>query len=280
MREKLVVVTASCAPEKTLPYWSSFRRLAESPFRLVMVVGGQEGGLEGLPEEVLREFRPGDEIIFRPLDGTIPAFMAGLDAAVGEEGDEPEVIACFHDDLEVMQEGWDFSVNAVFASSPKTLLAGFGGGTGLGAADIYETPYSPFQLARQDFVSNMRDAEAHGRRSEKVEKLACTDGFAIIGRAEFIHSAFRYIHEKGVVHHAYDSWIGGICRRLGGEARLIPVACHHAGGMTAVGSQAYNEWARTKNADGDAGFWEQSHKLMYEDLKGVLPFNCKEEGEK
>jgi len=245
-KEKLVVCVASADPEKTLPYWSSFRRMAESPFRLVMVVGGQEGGLEGLSREVLAEFRPGDQILFRPLDGTIPAFMAGLDAAVGdEEGDEPEVIACFHDDLEILQEGWDFSINAVFASSPETLLAGFGGGTGLGSSDIYVAPYSPYQLARQDFVSNMAHAESHGRRSTKVEKLACTDGFSIIGRSEFIHSAFRYIHEKGVVHHGYDSWIGGICRRLGGEARLIPVACHHAGGMTAVGSQKYQEFART-----------------------------------
>jgi len=39
------------------------------------------------------------------------------------------------------------------------------------------------QLARQDFRSNLREAELHGIRSLKAERVICHDGFSLIGRA-------------------------------------------------------------------------------------------------
>jgi hypothetical protein len=275
MTDELVVVSATANPEKTLKYWSSWRKTVANPFRLVMVVGGKGTNPETIAkmDEVNAQFEDGDSIIMRDLDGTIPAFFSGVLEA--SKNGVPEIIACFHDDLEILEKDWDKKLLGVFENE-KVLLAGFSGGTGLGSVDIYDTPYSPYQLARQDFVSNMKDAEAHGRRSTDVERIACTDGFSIVGRGDFILECYTAARELGIVHHAYDSLFGGWCYKAGYEARMVPVYCHHAGGVTAVGSEAYQKFARSRNPGGDGYFWEQAHKIMYEEMRGVLPINFKE----
>lgn len=114
--------------------------------------------------------------------GVVPAFAIGVQRALEDGAD---IIACLHDDLLIQQYAWDLTVKHFFYAHPRCGLVGFGGGTGLGAGDIYQTPYNPMQLARQDFVSNMQDAEAHGRRGLVPERVACLDGFSQIGRREF-----------------------------------------------------------------------------------------------
>lgn len=275
MSNELVVITASANPAITLKYWSSWRKLATSPFRLVLVVGGEKKSVEELEKEVLRELRPGDEIILRKLDGVIPAFLAGVESARQDE--EAEILACFHDDLEILEEGWDERIKKLFASRPNALLAGFGGGTGLGSVDIYDTPYSPFQLARQDFVSNMRGGEAHGRIGKEEERVACLDGFSQVGRKQFVYECYASANELGIVHHAYDSLFGGWCRKAGGEAWMIPVECNHAGGVTAVANEDYQRFAAGYGGDGK--IWEESHRIMYEEMRGILPFSVKGERE-
>lgn len=272
--DELVVVTASADPERTLKYWRTWREKAATPFRLVLVVGGKGTEIE-LGEEVEEQLVDGDVVVMRDLDGTIPAFYSGVvEACVG--GVVPKVIACFHDDMQIDEQGWDLAVRNLFMNE-NVLLAGFGGGTGLGAADIYDTPYSPYQLARRDFVSNMRDAEMHGRRGKIPERVACTDGFSIIGRGEFIIECYTAAKELGIVHHFYDSLFGAWCKAAGGEAWFLPVACHHAGGVTAVGNEAYQKFARSRNVGGDGYFWEEAHKIGYEQCRGILPFSVKEE---
>jgi hypothetical protein len=64
-------------------------------------------------------------------------------------------------------------------------LVGFGGGLGLGAADIYQTPYDPMQLARVGFISNMKDAELHGARTTSYQPIAVLDGFSQIGTRRY-----------------------------------------------------------------------------------------------
>lgn len=117
-----------------------------------------------------------------PHLGVVPAFAAGVARALKAGA---TIIACLHDDLLIEADGWDGLVAAWFEGNPQTGLLGFGGGTGLGDANIYQTAYSPHQLARQGFVSNMRDAEAHGVRSLAPVRVACLDGMSLIGRREF-----------------------------------------------------------------------------------------------
>jgi hypothetical protein len=221
-----------------------------------------------------------------PYYGTVGAFRRGVDELLATT--QAEVIACFHDDLEIREYGWDARVLRHFDRQPACGLAGFGGALGLGAANIYQVPYDPMQLARQYFRSNLIDAEHHGMRSLLSERVACLDGFSQIGRRGFWlgHEYISPIRELdvrerpwqklerlGIVHHFYDGMLGCLAKRYGWEAWYLPVACIHYGGRTAVGDPGYQEWAndKTKTTEGDHEFWKAAHKVGYEEFRDVLP---------
>ncbi len=222
--------------------------------------------------------------------GTVPSFAIGVQKALEDGAD---LIACFHDDLLIEEDGWDETVIRLFKACPRAGLCGFGGAKGLGADDIYKTPYNPMQLARIGFRSNMRDAEAHGLRSTSAEPVACLDGFSQIGTARFWRGQLRFqtsgeripwitdnlfaeMQRQGVTHHFYDGMLGCYAKRLGYQTWFLPVACHHFGGRTAVGDARYIAWANAQNGDldglnGDAKFWIQAHQIGYEEFHDVLP---------
>ena len=237
--------------------------------------------------------------------GVVPRFAEALARALNGP---TEIIACFHDDLRIDDDGWDRAVLEFFDTHPRCGLLGFGGGTGLGSADIYHAVYNPMQLARQDFVSNLEDAEAHGRRAVPSisaappfrrgflpERVACLDGFSQIGRREFWidypasmcqpvcgitpivaraaehPNLYQQLADLGLVHHAYDAALGGYAARLGWEVWMLPIACKHFGGLTAVGSARYSDWAEMHTKDGDHGFWVRAHQLVYDEFMDVLP---------
>jgi hypothetical protein len=145
-------------------------------------------------------------------------------------------------------------------------------------------------------VSNERNAEAHGTRVTVPTQVAVLDGFCQIGRAKFWegghgdprvfqvpafpspdHNLFALLADAGLVHHAYDAALGcfAACRKW--EVWMLPVACWHQGGQTAVGDPGYNEWARTIVPGGDQDFWEIAHKEVYDAFKhkGVLPIRIR-----
>lgn len=196
----------------------------------------------------------------------VPAFALGVRAAKAAGAD---IIACFHDDLRIDEDEWDLKVLHWFKVHKRCGLAGFFGAKHLGAGDIYQSPYSPMQLARGGCGSNMQEAEIHGERWVVPTRVACFDGFSQIGRADFMVKAYERLEDLGVIHHAYDSALGAMAIREGYECWFLPVKCHHAGGMTAVGSKEYAEWAKEKG--GDQEIWKRSHKVLYEELRDVLP---------
>lgn len=253
-----VVVTGTTDLDRDLDCLQSWTKRATYRWELIVVHDGHNG-------------------VFR---GSVPVFAEGVQRALGHGA---QVVACLHSDVRIDEDGWDARVWEHFQQHPKCGLAGFGGALGLGSDDIYQTEYTPQQLARQGFLSNMQDAEAHGARETKVRRAVCFDGFCQIGRAEFwaghpyLHfPPLDYIVMKGVKHHAYDSWLGALAHRMGFEAWLIPVACHHFGGRVAVGDQKYAAWAYTQDKDGDHGFWEAAHKAFYNDCRGELPLRVAE----
>jgi len=269
MTNELVIVTASVNPEKTLDFWSTWRGETNNT-PLVLVVSGKGKDPEALGERVLGKLRHADNLVMREkIDGTINPFLAGIEAAAEYK---PKLVACFHDDLAIDEESWTGKVLEVFAQDKKAVLAGFGGGIGLGTADIYQTPYNPMQLARQDFISNMRDAEVHGRRVKETTRVACLDGFSQIGKIDFLWECYKQAQILGIRHHAYDSLFGAWAYASGWNAYMIPIACHHQGGVTAVGSEEYQKYARGEHPDGDQEFWRQAHEVMYRECEGVLPF--------
>lgn len=224
-----------------------------------------------------------------PYLGVVPAFAEGVKRALAAGHN---LVAAIHDDVLIEEDGWDQRVLEHFRSRPQCGLAGFLGGFGLGDADIYQKPYSPHQLARQGVVSNERNAEAHGVRALQPLRVSVLDGFSQIGRAEFWRgdkarypgnirtgldatqgygNLFEQMASWGCVHHAYDAGLGAFAARLGWEVWMLPVACWHMGGQTAVGDPGYAEWAKGIVPGGDQDFWAMAHQIVYEKFRGVLP---------
>lgn len=258
----LTVVTASLDPQKTYQYWSSWRKQARGkPYKGMILLQGKQD----LPPGFLKDFE--DVYALPEPCGVVPAFASLVNHAL--QGGA-EIIACLHDDLRIDKEGWDLDVLTHFEREPRCGLLGFSGADGLGEMTIYLDPYDPMQLARQGFFSNMQEAEKHGRREPFRRRSACCDGFSLIGRREFFQEAWQRLERLRIRHHFYDSWLGGEAHRKGWETWFLPIACHHAGGVNSV-SPAYQEWASGQIKDGDHGFWQEAHRIGYEDLRGVLP---------
>src|SRR5262245_53038373 len=128
MSARLCIVSASLDPERTCELWGSWSARAAGAVETCHIIG-----------EV----------------GMVAAFAKGVRQAVARGAD---IIACFHDDLRIDEQGWDRKVVEWFAAHPRCGLAGFGGARSLGARDIYTVPYSAQQLARGGFMSNLADA--------------------------------------------------------------------------------------------------------------------------
>ena len=66
------------------------------------------------------------------------------------------------------------------------------------------------------------------------------------------------LENLGIRHHLYDGLLGCLAKRYGWETWFLPVHCHHLGGVTAVGDQGYQAWAKTQtDGVGDQAFWAQ-----------------------
>lgn len=272
---KLAVVTASVDPTSTRPYWQSWWETSVNPFDCYWTFNPSDpkdlGGFMGWFMERAAKLN-GDPTIHiamqNGIGGVVPMFAKGVKAA-WEAG--AELIACLHDDVKIETTGWDVLVKGFFDKHPKCILAGFGGAKWLGQPNMYEIPYDPMTLARHHFISNMVGGEVHGSLSTSPEKVVVLDGFSLIGRAEFFHKAWEWLHRSGIIHHAYDAAMGCLAARERGEVWMLPVKVHHHGGMTAVGNAKYQEWAMTQHPRGDAAFWEMAHHIVYNEFKDVLP---------
>lgn len=181
---------------------------------------------------------------------------------------------CFlHDDVDILDKGWDRVVTRYFMLHPKMGLCGFGGAKGLGNDDIYQTPYRLQQLARHNFMSNMKEWMIHGRKTLRPQQVATLDGMSLIFRRQFYKDMGEWqgAIDKGYpYHHNYDNYAACMAARLGWETWLIPIYCHHHGGITATSSE-YMEWLREHGWKNDSEVHAKSHEVLYNEFRDVLP---------
>ena len=290
MTHKLAIVTATTNLLRSAACQISWTEYASGPIAQFVVVNGVPA--MGTEQWRCETGSAGKTWMYATPDylGVVPAFAIGVRAAL--ELSDATIIACLHDDLEITEPGWDELIKRVFQICPKAGLVGLGGATGLGHDRIYQIPYEPMQLARHGFMSNMRDAEAHGGRTNVYQPVAVLDGFSQIGSRRFWEgytrqnnwemrreqamgvppgNLFELMQTWGIVHHAYDAALGCFAKRLGYQVWLAPLACHHHGGQTAVGDPGYHQWAQQQAEGGDAGFWQHAHGVVYHEFKDVLP---------
>lgn len=297
----LAVVTASLDLGRTLEFWGSWRARSAGEFALIAVVQGDRNPPEELidqhainlirtPEVLgpvpafelglqsaalagfditaclhddLRIDSDGWDLRIRRWFGNVDCTLAGFGGGIGlgREGMYKQCKTCW---------GARFTevvVNdAVPAMRVGTMAVGRGepceacDGTGLDLSH-----YDPMSLARRDFVSNMENAEAHGRRVTHPVRVACLDGFSQVARTPWLLDKFRRMREAGVVHHFLDSALGCYARREGGKVWMVPLPCHHHGGLSTTNPAYLKRFSDQEN-------WNFSHAWGYREFKDVLPF--------
>ncbi len=222
-------------------------------------VGKRISSVEGMcPPDLIVNENDLQVYITSGRHGMLPAFQHGF-GATGEF----EIIAFFHDDLLTLNPDWKERVLAEF-EDPKVGLVGFGGGLGWGDLAIYQKPYAYQQLARTDFLSNMVDAENHGRRFTGSCDVAVLDGFALIFRRTFLEQMGGWQLDPSISYIGYDYAACLAAHKLGWKIRLAGVPVQHLGGRTFV----------ALGIGKDPKHWQQyldAHATIYEQGRGILP---------
>lgn len=187
-----------------------------------------------------------------------------------------DVLAFLHDDvqLDFYPESWNADIYGLLYERSRCGLLGFGGSLGFATDDIYRAPYDYRQLARVDFISNMREAESHGRRVRVATQVAALDGFSLVVTREFYEASggWESCLRDGVPFHMYDAWISCRAAELGFETWMLPLRCHHEGGQTSVTMQErYAEVVRRLGYASAEDLYAKGHKAVYKRFVSVLP---------
>jgi hypothetical protein len=169
-----------------------------------------------------------------------------------------DIIGLMHDDLLVHEYGWDVRVLEEFAD-PKVGMVGFSGALGHGTPNLYTSPYHLPNLARQNFMSNLRDAEKHGARFKGARDVSVLDGMALFIRRPILDKVGGWPLEKPIGYWLYSEHQCCEARRQGYRIRLVGVDCSHLGGKS-------------------SGFisplisYEDAHKYFWETHRDCLPY--------
>jgi hypothetical protein len=200
--------------------------------------------------------------------GTVESMNEGAQKVVNSD-----VLVFTHDDMEVY-ENWTEYLEILFTSRPDIGLIGLHGAKGLGSEDIYRTRYRLSQLARFDPLSNLIDAEMHGKRSTVPCEVATVDGFFMAVRKTAYDQVGRWkaCLEDNIPYHMYDHWMAMSLREEDYKTYLAPVSCKHYGGGTEVRkSELYDTWAQENGFDGVSDVHTKGHEAFYQRFRGQLP---------
>lgn len=181
------------------------------------------------------------------------------------------IIAYLHSDTEIFEQGWDARVLKEF-DDPSVGVVGFGGSIQHGEDDIYKLPYKLTQLRRIGYMSNTTDAEIHGDRFVGSREVAVLDGFALIMRRSLLDRVGGWPVQR-YPFHCYDYWACVMAHKLDCSVRLVGIDCIHHGGATSTSPEGQAHWQSQGTTD--AEIHEQSHRNLYEDGRGILPWRVR-----
>jgi hypothetical protein len=213
---------------------------------------------------------PAGNLSFSIIEGqfVLPAMAQG--AALHRESD---LLMFIHDDVEVLEPGWDVQATNLFELDKRIGMVGWGGALRLGTPDLYKKPYKLNQLARIGFYSNMEDAEAHGKRSTVPMQVSVLDGFCQILKSEayWTTGGWEAAMKDGLPpFHMYDAWMACAMEEIGYRTWMVPTRCKHRGGETSIGAR-YHEKLAEAGWKNDTEVHKAAHKVIYERFDEVLP---------
>ncbi len=176
-------------------------------------------------------------------------------------GTTEPILAYIHDDVVIHERGWDQRVLREF-DDPQVGLVGFAGGRGHFLPQAYQQPFHIPNMIRRDFISNMRDAEKHGKRFTGECDVAVLDGLALFVRRSVLDAWGGWPLDKPVSYFLYSENLCCEVRRQGMRIRLVGVDCTHLGGKSSGTPLPYS--------------YEEEHRYLWENSKDVLPCYVKD----
>jgi len=200
-------------------------------------------------------------------NGILPAYEEAWRRAA-EDG--YDIFAFFHDDLIIKDADWLKRVLFEF-EDPGVGMVGFAGALEHGSDNLYKAPYEMQQLGRSHFLSNMEDAEVHGKRFTGSCNIAVLDGMALIVRKRILEM-WEPWHGWPVGTDIGYSWYDyAICCETHAQRydiRLVGIPVKHYGGRTAIA---------LKMAPPTGESHDKAHLWIYEQYrdKSVLPYKAR-----
>lgn len=284
MNKISVVIPVMNQKDSTIETIKSFLSTAQNPkdFNWIIIDNNSDEEVVNWFPQIMQEanFDCGKFFVYRNKENvgvTQSLNQAWKMNAVLEEADRAEYLFYSHNDVVIEEKGWDIKVSDYLDILGDVGVMGFGGARGIGSPDIYKTPYNIWQLARVDFISNMREAMVHGRRmTNTVEKVAVLDGFALIVNTKLLDKVNGFDTDVSPIHHSYDNDMCLESITNGYTNYVINVACHHNGGRTATRSD-YTSWLKEQGVEeGDSKIHADTHIKLYEKWRNVLPIRVLE----
>jgi GT2 family glycosyltransferase len=173
-----------------------------------------------------------------------------------------DILAFLHDDLMIHEANWDERILREF-DDPFVGVVGVAGALGHGSPSLYAGDYHLPNLARQHFMSNMRDAERHGARFKGERDVAILDGMALFVRRPILDKVGGWPVNQPVGYWLYSEWLCCEARRQGYRIRLVGIDVDHLGGKS-------------------SGFispkitYEAAHRWLYDHNHDMLPYRVPE----
>lgn len=180
------------------------------------------------------------------------------------ERSSADILCYIHDDVTMHEQGWDQRILAEF-NDPQVAVVGLGGARRHGHPDLYKVPYKLEHLARGGYLSNVDDAEVHGKRFEGSCDVAVLDGFTIAVRRSFLDEigGWKWMLPN-IDFYCYDYAICAMARRHGYRVRLVGLRCHHHGGATSVKVKGLPITSQEA--------YDRAHAAFYLEFADVMPY--------
>lgn len=260
--------------QHTLAMLQNFCKTADDPQRFcwVLVDNGSTPALETFLEqaELPDAIRRSISIITYPQNiGLTKALNAGYRFICENQALSCDYIFFSHNDVLMDEKGWDSKVGTFLAKDAPIGVVGFGGARQIGMKELYRAPYHISQLRRRDFISNMREADVHGKRmTAAFEPIAVLDGFSLIVNMNLLQETGGFDEKNYPIHHLYDIDICLEALRRWRMNYVLNIKCHHCGAVTSTNAD-YNTWSQPHG--GDLGIHAAAHLKFYEKWRGFIP---------